>query len=131
MSSEAQIVAKGRNAIEHGINSQIKILYNERHADYDVNTQAFIAVGRRLVDRMADCETAALIDERFENIQKPARVASYALHLLGRSQAGAYENVQRHHYERASKTLREIQKETHKKISHNEANSARPEYPQQ
>jgi len=134
MSSEAQIVAKGRNAIEHGIDSQIKVLYNEHHADYNDNTQVFIAkfqpqddVERRLVERIADCEwrliralyietatvdlqvaeTAELIVETFETIQEPARVA--------------YENVQRQearlhrHYERAYKTLPEIQKETHKK----------------
>ncbi len=143
-----------RNATKHGINSQV--LYNERQEDYDANTQAFLAkfepqydVEHRLVERMADCEwrliraryietatidpksrrTAELIDERFETIEEPARVA-YALQLLDRSQAGAYANVQRQearlhrHYERCYKTFREIQKETHKKISHNEANSA-------
>ena len=173
MSTEAQIVANrrnalrstgpksadgklraSRNAIKHGINSQVTTLFNERQEDYDANIQAFVAkfqpqddVERRLVERLADCEwrliraryietatidlqveeTYELIDERFEAIQEPARVA-YALQLLDRSQACAYENVQRQearlhrHYERAYKTLREIQKETHKKISQNEAN---------
>ena len=131
-----------RNAIKPGINSQITTLFNERQEDYDANIQAFVAkfqpkddVERRLVERMADCEwrliraryidtatidlqveeTYELIDERFETIQEPARIA-YALQLLDRSQAGAYENVQRQearlhrHYERAYRTLSEMQK---------------------
>lgn len=174
MSTEAQIAANrrnalrstgpkstdgkaraSRNAIKHGINSQIKVLYNERQEDYDANTQAFIAkfqpqddVERRLVERLADCEwrlirsryietatidlqveeTAELIDERFETIEEPARVA-YALQLLDPSQASSYQAVQRQearlhrHYERAYKTLREMQKETTKNISQNEATS--------
>ena len=82
MSTEAQIAANrrnalrstgpksadgklraSRNAIKHGINSQITTLFNERQEDYDANIQAFIAkfqpqddVERRLVERMADCE---------------------------------------------------------------------------
>ena len=189
MSTEAQITANrrnalrstgpksadgklraSRNAIKHGINSQVTTLFNERQEDYDANIQAFVAkfqpqddVERRLVERLADCEwrliraryietatidlqveeTYELIDERFETIQEPARVA-YALQLLDRNQACAYENVQRQearlhrHYERAYKTLREIQKNTprdldgtHRKNTQNEANfAASPAHPQ-
>lgn len=135
--------AASRNAIKHGIRSQITVLPNERQEDYDANVEAFIRkfqpqdeVERRLVERMADCEwrlirsryietasielqveeTRELIDERFESIEEPARVA-YALQLLDPSQTSAYQNNQKHesrlhrHYERAFKTLREMRKE--------------------
>ena len=152
-----------RNAIKHGIHSQTNVLFNERQEDYDANTHAFVAkfqpqddVERRLVERMADCEwrlirsryietatidlqieeTEELIDERFESIDEPSRVA-YALQLLDPSQVSAYQGVQRQearlhrHYERAYKTLREIQKESIKKNSQIEPNSATgSEYPQ-
>ena len=60
-------------------------------------------------------ETTELVDERYETIHESARVA-YALQLLDQGQASAYQNSQRHesrlhrHYERAYKTLREMQK---------------------
>lgn len=114
--------ASSRNAIKHGIHSQIAVLPNERQEDYDANVAAFIRkfqpqddVERRLVERMADCEwrlmrsryietaaidlqveeTRELIDERFESIEESARVA-YALQLFDHGQTSAYQNNQRH-----------------------------------
>ena len=141
------------NAIKHGIYSQTSVLFNEDREDYDRNIRAFIAkfepqddVERRLVERMADCEwrliraryieaatldlqldeTEQLVQERFESIDQPSRLA-YALQLLDSAQCATYAGVQRQetrlhrHYERAYRLLQDMQKrEPLRKTSRNE-----------
>ena len=141
------------NAIKHGIYSQTSVLFNEAREDYDRNIRAFIAkfepqddVERRLVERMADCEwrliraryieaatldlqldeTEQLVEERFESIDQPSRLA-YALQLLDSAQCATYAGVQRQetrlhrHYERAYRLLQDMQKrEPLRKTSRNE-----------
>jgi hypothetical protein len=132
-----------KNAIKHGVYSQTSVLFNEDREDYDRNTQAFLDkfepqddVERRLVERMADCEwrliraryieaatldlqldeTEELVEERFESIDEPSRLA-YALQLLDPAQSSTYTGVQRQEsrlhrqYERAYRLLHDMRKQ--------------------
>ena len=142
-----------RNAIKHGIYSQTTVLFNENREDYDRNVRAFVAkfqpdddVERRLVERMADCEwrliraryieaatldlqldeTEELVEERFESIDEPSRLA-YALQMFDHAQTSTYGGVQRQEarlhrqYQQAFRLLQDIRKYApHKKTSQNE-----------
>lgn len=142
-----------RNAIKHGIYSQTTVLFNEDREDYDRNVRAFVAkfqpdddVERRLVERMADCEwrliraryieaatldlqldeTEELVEERFESIDEPSRLA-YALQMFDHAQTSTYSGVQRQEarlhrqYQQAFRLLQDMRKyEPHKKTSQNE-----------
>ena len=112
------------NAIKHGIYSQTSVLFNEDREDYDRLIRARYIEAATL-DLQLD-ETEQLVEERFESIDQPSRLA-YALQLLDSAQCATYAGVQRQetrlhrHYERAYRLLQEMQKrEPLRKTSRNE-----------